>query len=265
VYIVFLSLAFVRYMYLCMYVCAYDKAALCARCWVLGFPDGDYYCYGLLSQLLPTSAVFSLTYSSIPKMIGNVTLYPDCTALQHIRSHSSVVACLQTVLWGRANLRRLSLSFLDKGRSIARAVSRRLPTAAARVRSQSGHVGFVMDKVALGHVASSYCGLPCQFSFPQFLHAHLSSEAGSIGQLVADVPSELSLIPPHEIEKKNVFVLFHSSNVFRPMLIQYLLRVKYLNCIPQENFAVSNFVLRRLRSCSLKWVGRALSKTYIIL
>jgi hypothetical protein len=29
-------------------------------------------------------------------------------------------------------------------------ISRRLPTAAARVRARSGHVGFVVDKVALG-------------------------------------------------------------------------------------------------------------------
>jgi hypothetical protein len=33
------------------------------------------------------------------------------------------------------------------------------------------------------------------------LHAHLSSGAGIIGQLVADVPSELSLTPPHENKK----------------------------------------------------------------
>jgi hypothetical protein len=35
-------------------------------------------------------------------------------------------------------------------RAIARAVIRWLPTAAARVCARSGHVGFVVDKVALG-------------------------------------------------------------------------------------------------------------------
>jgi hypothetical protein len=34
------------------------------------------------------------------------------------------------------------------------------------------------------------------------LHAHLSSGAGTIGQLVADVPSSISLTPPHETKKK---------------------------------------------------------------
>jgi hypothetical protein len=39
----------------------------------------------------------------------------------------------------------------------------------------SGHMGFVVDKVALAHVVSKYFSLPCQFSFHQLLHIHLSS------------------------------------------------------------------------------------------
>jgi hypothetical protein len=51
-----------------------------------------------------------------------------------------------------------------------------------------------MDKVALGQVFSEYFVFPCQFSFHRLLHTHrLSSGAGTIGQLVADVPSGLSL------------------------------------------------------------------------
>jgi hypothetical protein len=67
-------------------------------------------------------------------------------------------------------------------RAIAQAVSRRLPTAAVRV--WSGHVGFVVDKVALWQVSSEYFGFPCQASFHQLLHNqhHLTSEAGTIGQ-----------------------------------------------------------------------------------
>jgi hypothetical protein len=42
---------------------------------------------------------------------------------------------------------------LYPGRAIAQAVSYRLPTAAARVRAQVNHVGFVIDKVALGQVS----------------------------------------------------------------------------------------------------------------
>jgi hypothetical protein len=35
-----------------------------------------------------------------------------------------------------------------------------------------GHVGFVVDKVALGQVFSEYFGFPCQSSFHQLLHNH---------------------------------------------------------------------------------------------
>jgi hypothetical protein len=58
------------------------------------------------------------------------------------------------------------------GRAIAQAVSRWLPTAAARVRVRAEHVGFVVDKVALGQVSSEYFGFPCQSSFHQFLQHH---------------------------------------------------------------------------------------------
>jgi hypothetical protein len=40
----------------------------------------------------------------------------------------------------------------------------------------------VVDKVALGQVFSEYFGFPCQSSFHQLLHNHLSSGAGKIGQ-----------------------------------------------------------------------------------
>jgi hypothetical protein len=63
----------------------------------------------------------------------------------------------------------------------------------------SGHVGFVVDKVALGQVFSEYFGFPFQFSFNRLLHTHhLSSGAGTKGQLVADKPSRLNLIPPQK-------------------------------------------------------------------
>jgi hypothetical protein len=50
--------------------------------------------------------------------------------------------------------------------------------------SVSGHVGFVVDKVALGQVFFEYFGFPCQSLFHQLLHNHhhLSSGAGTIGQ-----------------------------------------------------------------------------------
>jgi hypothetical protein len=52
-----------------------------------------------------------------------------------------------------------------KGRAIAEAVSRWLPTAAARVRARVWQVGYVVDKMALGQVFSEYFGFPCQPHF----------------------------------------------------------------------------------------------------
>jgi hypothetical protein len=60
------------------------------------------------------------------------------------------------------SLKPLLLTILESSldRAIAQAVSRWLPTAAAWVRAQSGHVGFVVEKVALGQVFSKYFGSP---------------------------------------------------------------------------------------------------------
>jgi hypothetical protein len=40
------------------------------------------------------------------------------------------------------------------------------------VRVRAEHVGFVVEKVALGQVFSEYFGFPCQSSFHQILHHH---------------------------------------------------------------------------------------------
>jgi hypothetical protein len=68
----------------------------------------------------------------------------------------------------------------------------------------SGHMGFVVDKVALRQVSSEYFRFPLQFSLRWLIHNHhhLSSGAGTIGQLVADVPSGLHLTPPQETKTK---------------------------------------------------------------
>jgi hypothetical protein len=83
-----------------------------------------------------------------------------------------------------------------QGRAIAHAVNRRLPTTAARVRAQVGSCK------TCGGLNGTRAGFPCQFSSRQLLHTHhLSSGAGTIGQLVADVPSGFSLTPPQETKK----------------------------------------------------------------
>jgi hypothetical protein len=77
------------------------------------------------------------------------------------------------------------------------------PPLRPRFEPRASHVGFVVDKVALGQLFSECFGFPCQFSFHRPLHTHhLSSGTGTIGQIAADVPSGLSLTPPKETKKK---------------------------------------------------------------
>jgi hypothetical protein len=79
-----------------------------------------------------------------------------------------------------------------KGRAIAQAVCRRLPSTG--FEPESGHVGFVVDKVAMGQIFSCYFSFPYQFAFHRLLHNHhLSSGASTIDKTVAAVPSGLSL------------------------------------------------------------------------
>jgi hypothetical protein len=67
-------------------------------------------------------------------------------------------------------------------------------------------VGFVVDKVVLGQVSSEYFGFPFNFSFHRLLniHHHLSSGAGTRGQVVTDAPSGLNLTPPKETKKRKL-------------------------------------------------------------
>jgi hypothetical protein len=70
------------------------------------------------------------------------------------------------------------------GRAIAQAVSRQFPPRRPGFEPGSGHVGFVVDKVALGQVFPKYFSFPCQFAFHRLLHNHhhLSSGVGTIVQ-----------------------------------------------------------------------------------
>jgi hypothetical protein len=85
-------------------------------------------------------------------------------------------------------------------------------------KPRSGDVGFMVDKVTLVQVFSEYFGFPCQVSFHQLLHIHhhLSSGAGTIGRLVADVPSGFSLTLPQEsiYKKKKLNKTIITGNVF---------------------------------------------------
>jgi hypothetical protein len=78
-------------------------------------------------------------------------------------------------------------------RAVAEAVSRWLPTAAARVHHRVWQVGFVVDKVASGQVFSEYFGFPFQNHFvPPTSPSSQSLEADT--QRPCDEPTVLDLL-----------------------------------------------------------------------
>jgi hypothetical protein len=87
------------------------------------------------------------------------------------------------------------------GRAIAQAVSRWLPTAAARVRS----CGICGRQSGIGQVFSEYFGFPFQSSLHQLLHNHhhRSSGAGTIGQQWPTY--QVDSVSPHPEKKKSNF------------------------------------------------------------
>jgi hypothetical protein len=85
------------------------------------------------------------------------------------------------------------------GRAIAQAVSIRFPTAAARVRSQVGSCGICGGQSGTGAGFLRVLRFPLPILIPPT--TPLSSGAGTIGQILADVPSGFSLTPPQETKK----------------------------------------------------------------
>jgi hypothetical protein len=98
---------------------------------------------------------------------------------------------------------RLSYQQSISGRATAQAASRRLPKAAARNRARDTSRGICGGQSGTGVGFLRALRFPCQFSFHRLLHIHhLSSGDGTVGQLVAAVPSGLSLTPPQETKLK---------------------------------------------------------------
>jgi hypothetical protein len=106
-------------------------------------------------------------------------------------------------------------------------------------------VGFVVDKVALGQVLSEYFGFPCQFSFQRLLHTrHVPSGAGTIGQLVADVPSGLSLTSPQETKKNYNVTLNSQMYVSATLLEKDEIRVALNGIMSEQNFVKTSQLIK---------------------
>jgi hypothetical protein len=94
------------------------------------------------------------------------------------------------------------------GRAIAQAVSRRLSTAAARVRAQLRSCEICGAQSGTGAGFLRVLRVPLS-SFLWLLHIHhVSCEARTIVQLVADIPSGLSLTPTMVIQDARVYYNF---------------------------------------------------------
>jgi hypothetical protein len=92
------------------------------------------------------------------------------------------------------------------------------PPRRPRFESRSGHVGFMVDKVGLWQFFSEHFGFPCQFSFHRLLHVHDLSSSGTCrtGQLVAGVPSGLSLTPLQKTKKRTTYSFWLSGKIHFP-------------------------------------------------
>jgi hypothetical protein len=109
----------------------------------------------------------------------------------------------------------------------------------------SGHVGFVVNKVALRQVFSEYFGFPCQFAFHRLLHNHhhhLLFGAGTIAQTVTAVLSGLSLTPweKNTIIVPSSFLITHFPSLILSLSSKYppsmgvlpVLRFVWCPCAP---------------------------------
>jgi hypothetical protein len=127
----------------------------------------------------------------------NFTCRHDINAPDHGSTLTSCSYSQFQTLMNKNTYKLHSWSYIKKGRAITQAVSRRLPAAAARVRAQVRSCGICGGQSGTSVFAANSHSTDCS----TFIIHHLSSGAGAIGQLVADVPSGLRLTPPQETKK----------------------------------------------------------------
>jgi hypothetical protein len=98
---------------------------------------------------------------------------------------------------------------LQCGRAIAQAVSRRLPTAGTRVRARVKSCGIRGRQSGTGAGFLLVLRFPLPILIPPTA-PHTSTSIIRPGQLVADIPIGLSLIPPQKLGEKKSTALRQS-------------------------------------------------------
>jgi hypothetical protein len=72
-----------------------------------------------------------------------------------------------------------------------------------RLSTGSSHVGFVVDKVALGQVFSEYFGFHCKFAFHRLLHNH-HNHLGLVQWAKQWPLYQVNSVSPHEKNNKKL-------------------------------------------------------------
>jgi hypothetical protein len=131
---------------------------------------------------------------------------------------------------------RMPRNYPVDGPAIAQAVSRRLPIAAARVREQVRSCGICGRQSGTGVRFIRVLRFPLSILIHRLLHIHhhLSSGAGTISQLVAVIPSGLSLTPPQETKKKKLKTTRWMAVIF--MAWEYVWPRRAADLIPVSSF-----------------------------
>jgi cytochrome b subunit of formate dehydrogenase len=130
--------------------------------------------------------------------LANLTLDPHPLIVSLIYRIAEIVLQFLILYTVRPQHRIMGYTVHTSLRSIFSEIQNIVPSRQPGFYPGSNNVRFVVDKMALGQASSESFGFPCQFSFHQMFHTNLSSGTGTVGQLVADVPSGFSLIPLHE-------------------------------------------------------------------
>jgi hypothetical protein len=109
------------------------------------------------------------------------------------------------------------------GRAIAQAFSRRLPTAAARVRARVRLCGIRGEQrgTGAGFLRVLRFHLPIRIPPIAVQSSRLSSEADTIGQTVAEIPSGLSLTPREKktIIRTDIYIIMLCTTLARSLLL----------------------------------------------